>query len=229
MTSLPLVQHAPPPPLPIEIIEEVIDQAGDDRSSLRRLSLLCKSLSTRARLHLFTVIVIRDVEHMESSREFLESHPWVPPLVRKVTLIASHPGAHCESLPLLDIVRVHLFTQLPNLHAWEMRAEGELLSRCWLSVHRSMLLCYRIYGANIQNLELQRVGIRDISHFVQLVSAFTGLHSLTCFAVELRKEHSKTSEHDSEILNKPTRRPLKMQHLTVSFLITSYAMYGAGS
>ncbi|PIL23050.1 hypothetical protein GSI_14357 [Ganoderma sinense ZZ0214-1] len=89
MNPLPLVQSrtkAPQalPKFPTEVIEEVINQASDNFDSLRNLSLLCKELLTRARFHLFTGIVIRNVEQMESSREFLDSHPWVPPLVRKV-------------------------------------------------------------------------------------------------------------------------------------------------
>lgn len=69
------------PTLATEVIEEVIDQASDDPLSLRNLLLLCKPLLTRARFHLFAAIVIRNVEQMDSSREFLDSCPWVLPLV----------------------------------------------------------------------------------------------------------------------------------------------------
>ena len=79
MDSLPIVRHSSslllPALLPTEVIEEVIDQASDDFETLHRLALLCKSLLTRARFHLFTSIVIRTVEQMEASREFLDSHP----------------------------------------------------------------------------------------------------------------------------------------------------------
>ncbi|PIL23069.1 hypothetical protein GSI_14376 [Ganoderma sinense ZZ0214-1] len=53
--------------LPIELIEEVIDRASHDPESLRALSLLCKDLLTRARVHLFTGIAIRTVEQMDTS------------------------------------------------------------------------------------------------------------------------------------------------------------------
>ncbi|KAI1784175.1 hypothetical protein LXA43DRAFT_244707 [Ganoderma leucocontextum] len=218
MDSLLLVQDVTTPlirlpTLPTEVVEEVIDQASDNSASLRQLSLLCKSLLTRSRFHLFTRIVIRDAQQMESSREFLDSHPWVRPLVQKVTLSSDLSEEYSKpNMPLLDIIRLHLFTQLPNLRAWSMSTWlVSFRPHPWLSFHRSTLLCYRIYGSCIQNLELAGIPLQDVSHFARLISAFTSLHSLMCYNVWVRKE-DQTSLHDSEILSFKLAKPLKIRH-----------------
>ncbi len=215
------------PTLPTEVIEEVIDQAGDDPLSLRDLSLLCRPLLTRARIHLFTAIVIRNVEQMNSSREFFDLSPWVLPLVRTVTLAVNIPDDYNKpNIPLLDIFRVHLLTQLSNLRAWGLRTEQPGYYGPRLSLHCSVLLCYRTYGSHIQNLEIANIYIQDVSHFVRLISAFTNLRSLSCSTVWLRMEH-QTPLHDAQTLRK-LAKPLKMQHLSVSIVTTHYAMYWSG-
>lgn len=214
-----------PTTLPMEIIEEVIDQANDDPASLRSLSLLCKSLLTRARLHLFTGIVIRDAEHMESSHKFLDSCPWVCPLVQTVALFACVPSHYSKpNIPLLDMIRIHLFTRLPNLRTWTVGTNLQLNDlfewlRPQLSFHCSTLLCYRMHAGRIENLKLASIIFQDISHFIRLISAFTGIHTLTCTNIQLVKEHVENSSlHDAEILRMLARKLLKVKHLTVSII-----------
>ena len=234
MNALALLQHpldlAPPPTLPTEVIEEVIDRASDDSDSLRNLSLLCKELLTRARFHLFTGIVIRNVEQMESSREFLDSHPWVPPLVQKVTLSIEldedYPKPH---IPLLDTIRLHLFSRLPNLHTWRMEAlisdsDWDVRHSVQLSFHPSTLLCYRTHGRHIQTLELAGIRFPDISHFIRLVSAFTSLRNLTCSNILVWKK-LQAPLLDSEVIRKFSK-PLKIEHLSVSIIVTSHVTDG---
>ena len=74
------------PVLPIEVCEEVIDQARDNAASLRQLSLTCSAFLPRARCHLFSSIRIRAVEQLQGSGEFLDSHPWIIHIIRKVAL-----------------------------------------------------------------------------------------------------------------------------------------------
>ena len=181
----------PLPTLPTEVIEEVIDQASDNSWSLRQLTLLCKSLLIRARLHLFTGIDICSVERMLSSREFLDSHPWVPPLVQRVTLrshLDSGPESKSGNIPLIDMVPWHLLTRFPNVRTWRMEASARSY-KSHLALHHSALLCYQIYGGHIKELELEDIPIRDVSHFVRLISAFSGLQHLTCYNIDLRNQH----------------------------------------
>ena len=226
------MQHpvtTPLPILPTEVVEEVIDQASDDPRSLQRLALLCKPLLTRARLHLFTGIIIRDVEHMLSSRNFLDSHPWVPPLVQRVTL-TNRPNSWStnpkfKDTAVLDMVPSHLLARFPNLRTWKMDGTGMMMTSksSRLAFHRSALLCYHVYGRHVQELELEHIPIQNVSHFIQLVASFTHLHRLTCHRIQLWEEH-KTTPLDSEILSKLSK-PLKIQHLSVSILAASSMEY----
>ena len=197
----------PLPTLPTEVIEEVIDQAHDDPRSLKQLTLICKPLLTRARIHLFTSIVVRDVKQMASSREFLDSHPWVLPLVRKVTLSPEIPeGYKKPNIPVLDMMPSNFLTRLPKLNAWGMNASNPYAS-ARLSLHRSLLLCYQTYGRHIQELELACTPVQGVSHFVIFVSAFTALRRLTCSDIPLpsRKEHQSPLDN-SAILDKLPNR-----------------------
>ncbi|PIL30118.1 hypothetical protein GSI_07741 [Ganoderma sinense ZZ0214-1] len=144
--------------VPIEVYEAVIDEASDTPASLRLLSLTCSAFLPRSRYHLFSCIIIRSVQQMESSSLLLDSCPWLPPLIRKVTLSAPVPEVNSiPNLRLLDVVPVRLLSRLPNLRAleMEMRAyEYDVEKGPWLSFHRSALWRYQKYGGRIQNLEL---------------------------------------------------------------------------
>ena len=75
----------------------------------------------------------------------------------------------------------------------------------------------------MQELELEGIPIQDVSHFVQLVTAFTALQRLTCSKTRVVKER-QTSLLDSENLNK-VAKPLGIQHLSVSILAAPSMKY----
>ncbi|KAI1789273.1 hypothetical protein LXA43DRAFT_874868, partial [Ganoderma leucocontextum] len=167
--------------------EVVIDQASDHVASLRLLSLICSTFQPRARYHLFSSIRIRSVEQMHSAPEFLDAHPWLPPLVQKVSLSpgplsGDHWYRGVQNVPLLDVAPVHILSRLQNLRTWKLELVGSPLTTGgpWLSFHRSALSCYRRYGNHIQNLELSCLPLDDVSDLTGLVSAFTGIQSVTC-------------------------------------------------
>ncbi|KAI1792367.1 hypothetical protein LXA43DRAFT_337381 [Ganoderma leucocontextum] len=137
------------PVLPIDVFEEVVDQASDDTASLRQLSLTCSAFRPRARYHLFSGIVIKTVEQLEGSGEFLDSHPWLPPLIQRVDLRIVFRDNNRPRYPdhLLDVVPVHLLSRLPNLCSWSIVGLGNQLS-----LHCLTISCYRKYSVGIHNL-----------------------------------------------------------------------------
>ena len=209
---------------PIEVFEAVIDEVSDSSASLRHLSLTCSAFLPRSRYHLFSCIVIRSVEQMESSRQFLDSCPWLLPLVRKVILSALVPeGNSTRNLRLLDVFPVLLFSRLPNLCAWgmEMRAyDYDVESGPWLSFHRSALWCYHKYGGHIQELELICVTMEDMSEFMGLLLAFTGIHSLTCSWITFRRQKELSALYDSISTRNMLAKSLGVGSLVVSVFDT---------
>ena len=152
------------PILTIDVLEAVIDQASDHTPSLRQLSPLCSTFLPRARFRLFTSIRIQTIEQLESSREFLHSRPWLPPLVRNVTLaMAASEDKPSRNFWLLEVVPVHLLTHLPNFRSWRMSVDQT--ERRPLSLHRSALSCCLKYGVDIQNLYLDHIAFDDMSDF----------------------------------------------------------------
>ena len=178
--------------LPIEICEAAIDQASDNTPSLRQLSLTCRAFLSRSRYHLFGSIVLRTVGQMQSSREFLDSCPWVLPLVQKVTLtidVLGHHIATFPNIPLLESVPMDLLIRLPNIRRWEMSLTPTVLlprGKAALSLHRSVLSYYRRYGGRLRDLELSNIPFDSISDFIGLVSEITGIQHLACSFVLFR-------------------------------------------
>ena len=206
--------------LPIDALEAIVDQAHDDTPSLRQLSLSCSAFQPRARYYLFSSIVVHALQQIETSHEFLDSRPWLPPLVHQVTLCTvaiptHHPN---RNVRLLDIVPVHLLSRLPNLRVWKMGLEHDDYSlNSWLLFHRSALSCYQRYGSrtNIRHLELSNLPMEDISDFIRLASAFRTIESLTCSYTRFRTaKQYNSSLHPPETILTP--RQLKLKSLCVS-------------
>ncbi len=176
--------------LPIEVYEDVIDQASDDSASLRDLSLTCATFLPRSRYHLFSMIRIRTVEQMESSRDFLDAHPWLLPLVHEVTLSFQVPRDYDKrNVRVIDVVPVHLLTRLPNLRSWRIFSSNTMSS---LSLHRSVLSLYSRCSSRIPSLDLYFIRFYRLSDFIRLVSAFTSIHTLTCSVIMIRQEEERS-------------------------------------
>ena len=205
---------------PIEVFETVIDVTSDNPASLRLLSLTCRAFLPRSRYHLFNCIVIRSVEQMESSSELLDSRPWLPPLVQKVILSVQFlQDSSIRNLRLLDVVPVYLISHLPNLQSWTMKTtkhECALSNPHWLSFHRSAFWLYNKYGGHIKNLELNKVFMENISEFTGLLSAFTGVHTLTCVHITFRTRKNPASLYTPGSMTNTLSRPLNLDRLIVS-------------
>ena len=207
------------PRLPTELLEAVIDEASDDPRTLRNLSLTCITLVPRSRVRLFSGFVIRTVQQLEESREFLDLCPWLPPLVRKVIISPTISwGDSRPNIPILDVVPIHLFTQLPNLRAWTMETTQRMVFASGgpgpsLSLHHSALRCYRKYGGHIRSLKLSYIQFRNKSDFRGLISAFTSLDSLTCDHIEF---HSSEQQPVIAATVTTNIRPLQISTLNVS-------------
>ena len=203
------------------MLEAVIDQAGDDVAFLRDLSLICHALLPRARYHLFATILIKTVPKMKSSIEFLDSCPWVLPLVRNISLsISLSKGDTISDIRALDVVPVYFLSRLPNLRAWEMGLNG--FEGIWkreladLLLHRSALSCYQRYGSCIRSLELASTPFQLFSHFTGLVLSFTRLESLTCSRIWFRTRHGHGVSPLGSSRTTARAKPLRIKHLHVS-------------
>ena len=203
------------PKLLTEVLELVVDEASHNPMSLRNLSLTCVTLLPRSRYHLFSGLVIRTVQQLEGSPELLDSCPWLPPLVRKVSLFVTIPRNDSKpNIRLPDVVPVHLLTRLPHLHAWKMETEDleHTFFIASLALHHSALWCYRKYGGHIRSLELSSIEFDSKSDFRGLVSAFTNLDSLTCHGIRF---HSRGEQPVMMATVATNIRPLQISTLKV--------------
>ena len=166
--------------LPMEIFEAIIDQASDDTAVVRRLSLICHAFLPRARYQLFSSVFLQTIQRVESFGEFLDSHPWVRPLVQKLVHSSSFiPIDQFNStVDLLDAVPIRLLSRLPNLRTWKMGVPEDQ-ENAWVPSLQSGP-SPPIYSSHIRNLELAFAYLKHIYVFVDLVSAFTGIHTLAC-------------------------------------------------
>ena len=231
-TGTPILADQPPPSssynvlfgivLPEDIIYAIVDQAGSNAASLRKLSLTCSTLRHRARRHLFSGIQIRTMKQMESVREFLDSRPWLPPLVRRVVLSVILYGDHSTpNIWLFDVVPFDLLTRLPNMHDWEMGIIGQTLGpntvQGRLSPGRLALCCYAKYGTQINRLELSNVYFGNLLDLTGLLTALRSVRGLTCSDIVLIQEKSRSGVSGSKSLN----QELGIARLHVSNLVTT--------
>ena len=216
------------PVLSIDVFEAVIDQSSDHVTSLRQLSLICTAFQPRARYHLFSSICIRSVEHVHDAPAFLDTHPWIPPLVKKVSLspgpLSGDHWYRVKNIPLLDIAPVHILSRLPNLRTWKLELAGSPLTTGgpWLSFHRSTLSCYSRYGGHIRNLELLSIPFDDLSDFTRLVSALAGIQSVSISYIRFRSDPERKPfiDHSGPTGKASTfARSLKIKSLSVSIFV----------
>ncbi|KAI1782619.1 WD40-repeat-containing domain protein [Ganoderma leucocontextum] len=211
---------------PIEIFEAVIDQASDDTPCLHHLSLTCHAFLPRARYHLFSSILLQTPQRVESFSQFLDSHPWVRLLVQKLVHSTFVPiSGSRPTVRMLDVIPLHLLSRLPNLRTWEMGMAGierRLEAAAWLSCRGYKLSSYT---SQVRNLELAYVPFEDISDFIGLVSAFTGIHNLTCSHIRI-KSSMEAAPHGSE--TDTLGRSMQMRSLrfstTVDILAVAYLL-----
>ena len=189
--------------LPIETYEAVIDHARDDTASLQDLSLVCHGFLPRARYHLFSTVVLGNTQRVEDYAEFIGSHPWVGPLVRKLVHSSFVPIGQSDPIArMLDIVPLHLLCRLPNLHTWEIGMAGiecrstEVGAVIPCRQDRIALSSYGSFSYNVRNLELAWVSFEDISDFIELVSTFTGVQRLVCSYISIK---SSMESRDSRV------------------------------
>ncbi len=188
--------------LPMEIFEAIIDQASDDFRSLRGLSLTCHVFLPRARYQLFSIIVLQTVQKVEAFNEFLDSHTWVSPLVQKLVHSSVVPVSDSDAIVrVVDAVPMHLLSRISNLHTWRMVIpqldEGE--NPVWLqSGGPSALSRYPSYRSHVRNLELEFIYFENISAFIELVSAFSSVHTLTCSTVRIKPSIGSGHQCQSE-------------------------------
>ena len=211
------------PTIPIEVLEETIGQASDNTESLRCLSLTCSAFLSRARCHLFTGIQIDTMEQLESSDEFLDSRPWLAPLIRRVTLRIQILFGRKSWPFVVNVVPVHLLSRLPNLRSWSMACRS---NEARLPFHRLTLSCYRRYSAGIQHLEVSDITLKgNISDFTRLISAFHTIQSLSysCIILWSSNEHSPSMDGlDATTIR--TAQTVRINTLRVSLTIISHQL-----
>ena len=215
------------PRLPTEVLEAVVDEASDNPRTLRNLSLTCITLLPRSRLRLFSGLVIRTVQQVGESAKFLDSRPWLAPLVRKVTFSILRRRRPNHNNHLLDVVPIHLLTRLPNLWAWKIEILLPMDAFDYflvaldsdsppVTLHHFSLRCYRKYCGHIRSLELSQIAFRNKSDFRGLISAFTGLDSLICRSIRTFRVYSREQQPVMAATVATNIQPLQISTLKVS-------------
>ena len=174
--------------IPYDIFEAIIDQARDSRESLRNLSLTSPVFLPRVRCHLFAHLTIYSKEQLESVPDFVQTRPWLPSLVRRVTICG--PGLH-------RLTSVRILTMLPNLRnlelTWKCTRKREYtwdIDRPVLEGCFRFLTVFRQLSTHVRRLELRGHFISSLDDFSVLLHAFPCLDSLLCISIRILKPHA---------------------------------------
>ncbi|PIL23312.1 transporter [Ganoderma sinense ZZ0214-1] len=172
--------------LSVEVIEMVVDELAGDIPSLRAVAIVCHALLPRTRYYLFAHIGIRNKGQMNSLQEFLDK-PYICRLVQCVTI--STTDAEPNSFMLLENTPIPLLTRLPKLRRWIVTNKSlDFRGKHWLSLSHSTLSSLKKYAANIRHLYISTLSFASCVDLIKFVSAFSGLHTLECEEINVKKE-----------------------------------------
>ena len=172
--------------LSVEVTEMIVDELAGDVPSLRALALVCRHLLPRARYHLFAHISICNKGQMNTLQDFVDK-PYVRTVVKCVTI--STTDAEPNSFMLLENTPVPLLTRLPNLRRWIVTNKSlDFRGKHWLSLSHSTLSGLKKYAANIRSLSISTLSFSSCVDLIKFVSAFSGLHTLECEEINVKKE-----------------------------------------
>ena len=175
--------------IPIEVLEAIIDQARDSRELLRSLSLVSPVLVPRVRCHIFSHLIIHSKEQLESVPDFVQARPWLPPLVRRLTICG--PRLH-------NLTPVRILTMFPNLRnlgfTWGYPRGGEYerdFGRHVFEYRFRFLTVLRQLSTHVRRLELRGHLISSLDDLSVLLHAFPCLDSLLCISIRIMKPRAR--------------------------------------
>ena len=92
--------------IPQEIIDIIIEEVGDDRCILKECALVSSSFLFPCRKHLFSKLVLRDVQACQRLHQLLVENPVVQSFVRSITITRSNRISDWNCTPLISILRL---------------------------------------------------------------------------------------------------------------------------
>ena len=170
-----------PPILPVELLENIIDQLNNDFdnhafAALLNLSLTCRKLLPRSRYHLLSNLFLKTRKRLYSFCEFLDSNPRYRPLVYQIT-IAFDQSPFVKTQTLIEHIPIPLLA-LPNLRQWRISGFfGPTLAVCFSP---ATVGAFRKYGTSIQKLQVTSLCFASLVEFANVVGMFPGLLELSC-------------------------------------------------
>ncbi|KAM5537990.1 hypothetical protein V8D89_008466 [Ganoderma adspersum] len=205
---------------PLEIFEHIIDQSDDLDGSLSRPSLSCRAFLPRARRNLFFHIHIGHKEKLESAPSFLRTRPWLPLIVRCLTI---RKYVKRDSFMLLAVVPAQLLAMLPHLRSLEFATDWNIRGLAPIRLRYPLAYKYPIPSllhklcTSIRHLELIKLQFCATVDFVQLLCALPSLRSL--------EPKSNPLEIAMEILSSmtPTQAPKYLKVVWPPRLLTALA------
>lgn len=111
-------ESAHPRRFPIEVEENIIDQASTERSVLKNCALVCRDWYPRSLYHLIRSIRVRSREDFLIFCEFFSRHKDLAELVRELEIAAS---PDYDDIAILQVAYVPLLSLLPRLKSYSLR------------------------------------------------------------------------------------------------------------
>ncbi|PIL31154.1 hypothetical protein GSI_05851 [Ganoderma sinense ZZ0214-1] len=160
------------PRLPWEVIERIIGHSGDNPDSLCSFSLTCRELLPRSRcLMMAAGVKLRSRDHAFELVDFLQDNPHLKPFITSIT-------ADPSDLPAFPLLRI-----LSYLSKIAFIAPMATSQKATVSLHRSHLASFRLFGSHIQTLHLLNIYFATRLEFAHLLLAFSRITHLVCEGV----------------------------------------------
>ena len=185
--------RSPPPPLPVEVCEFIIDELGmqydpcgpyfwtPTSRALQRCALVCRAWRARAQFWLFHMMGLRTQNGAEFLRKLvvlLDDVPYLAKHVQRISLGSGSGNAAAALFPAL------IGRRLPSLR--EVTVDGCEKSASGAQDASPLFLPSRLNPGTfsaVTTLRLSNVTTYTFSHFAEFLRAFPSLESLSCKGV----------------------------------------------
>ena len=171
--------------LPWEVIERVIENAGDDLTLLRSFSLTCRQLRPRSfSLMIAQFVFLNSRDRASNFCDFLSENTELQPLIHSIIVSPAdfRPFPLINMLPCLSTL---LFVS-PGY-----KGEDDRWERPTLMLHTTILSSYHSFGKRIRNLSLDRVSFSTSCDLFRFVLAFPQIKEIVCHDIIIDRPETK--------------------------------------
>ncbi|TFY65331.1 hypothetical protein EVJ58_g2037 [Rhodofomes roseus] len=198
-TTAPIAKIMPPPELPLEVYEVIIDFTWPDRETLLACALTCRAWHERSRYNLFYRVELYNLDQLSLYTAKLAADPGLGQTLKELYVTPYYSQSQ-----LFGSFPFELAGKLSNVQ----RLRIDIRRDFYPYIHPDFYPMFASFGS-VTTLELRRIQFPTLNDFSMLVCSLRRLTSLSCWMIDWVKK-----TYDVEAL-RDCKQCLKLTSLSV--------------